>query len=91
MTTPSSIQEQLDYTVTLNSLRTKLAAVVSRIDSNTKYSIDGSVSPEAIFYTSEEDIDAALQELEDMKEQVDAIVQSLESLTVPDEYIGGSV
>lgn len=91
MTTPTSIQKQLDYTTTLNSLRTKLASVVSKIDASTQYSIDGAISPESIFYTSSEDIDAQLQELEDMKQQVDDMVKTLESLTMPDEYVGGDV
>ena len=90
MTNKADVAKSISYAKTLEGIRTQLASVMSKIDSSSKFEIDGSITPELIFFTSESDIDKKLKELEELKSQVDSIVTILSTIEVPTDSGGRS-
>ena len=85
MTNKTDVAKSISYAKTIEGIRTQLASVMSKIDSASKFEIDGSITPELIFYTAESDIDKKVKELEELQAQVDSIVTVLSNLEVPKE------
>ena len=86
MTTSSEINNSLNYAKVLEGLRTELASVVSKVDSASKYQIDGHLTPELLFSDADAVVTTDGLLLDAMKERVlgeGGLVEVLTNLKEP--------
>ena len=82
---------QMEFGRLLDSIRTELASVISRIDSSTKYEIDGAATPESIAFDAEAELDKQQAELDKLHERIlgeGGVADILDAMEIPVESVG---
>lgn len=87
MTKKDGVNDQINYAKILNGIRTELASVISAIDSQSKYAINGAMTPESVFFDASSVVTEEEERLEAQKGKVDELVEILNTVKVPKQLV----